>query len=124
MLFLLKDGQGRAIVMAQATTKEDADSFGRRFVPQFCGESVEIEDESRNQAEEFWGVRTVRVPIKLKIKTKRVATVTRCWVRGLELPPEVEEDNLLTEEDRRDLTLDHIGRECSTVIQLEIRKSA
>jgi hypothetical protein len=124
MLFLLKDGKGKAIVMAQATTKEDADMFGRRFVPQFCGDSVEIEDESRSQAEEFWGVRTVRVPIKLKKKAKPVATITRVWVRGLELPAEVKEDNLLTEEDLRDLTLDHIARLCPTVIQLEIRKSA
>ena len=124
MLFLLKDRKGRAVVMAQATSKEDANVFGQRFVPEFCGDSVEIEDESRSQAEEFWGVRTVRVPIKLKKKTKPVATTTRVWVRGLELPPEVEEDNLLTEEDLRDLTLDHIGRMCSTVIQLEIRKSA
>ena len=125
MLFLLKDASGKAIVMAQATSKADADSFGHRFVPEFCGEAVEIESSSRSQAEKLWGVHTVRVPIKLKQQSKKpVATITRVWVRGLELPPELQEENFLTEEDLRDLTLDHIARECSTVIQLEIRKSA
>jgi hypothetical protein len=53
MLFLLKDGQGRPSLWP-GNQQEDADMFGRRFVPQFCGESVELEDESRSQAEEFW----------------------------------------------------------------------
>ena len=44
-------------------------------------------------------------------------TATRIWsvVRG-ELPEEVVADDLLTPEDYRDLTLDHIARTCEVVV--------
>lgn len=43
-------------------------------------------------------------------------------VMGPALPEEVEEADLLTAEDHRDLTLDHIERTCRYVFQLEIVK--
>ena len=46
------------------------------------------------------------------------------WIRGPQLPDEVEEDDLLTPEDHRDLTLDHIARTCKVVVQFQILKRA
>ena len=136
MLFLLKDQRGKALLLAQAPSKEEADEFGRAQVPDFCGESLEIEAESLPHAEEFWGVQTVHVPangartgstvVKAKARTaiKPIMTTTHIWVRGLELPEEVVEDDLLTPEDHRDLALDHIARTSQYVGRLEIRKFA
>ena len=140
MLFLLKDRHGKALLIAQAANKVEADEFGRAYVPDFCGESLQIEAESLPHAEEVWGVRTVHVSagairsgataVKAKTrKTKRVAakpvlTMTHVWVRGLELPEEVVEEDLLTPEDHRDIALDHIARTSQYVGRLEIRKWA
>jgi len=46
------------------------------------------------------------------------------FVLGPELPEEVEADDLLTIEDHRDLTLDHIERVCDFFWKIEIRKSS
>jgi hypothetical protein len=136
VLFLLKDQRGKAILLAQAPSKEEADEFGRAQVPEFCGESLEVDAEDLPRAEEVWGVRTVHIPangaqtgstvVKAKAKTavKPVLTTTHIWVRGLELPEEVVEDDLLTPEDHRDLALDHIARTSQFVGRLEIRKFA
>ena len=137
MLFLLKNQRGKALLIAQATSKLEADEYGRVHVPEFCGESVELESESRSHAEDFWGVRTVQVSeaggqsgstvVKTKVKRralKPVLATSLIVVHGLELPEEVEEDDLLTPEDRRDLALDHIARTSRHVVRLEIRKWA
>lgn len=138
MLFLLKDDQGQALLIADAASQAEADAFGRSQLPHFCGESIEIDTASRDQAEEFWGVRTVRVlnvtmhgtPTATAVaeRTPRkgpgpcpVAVVTRIIVRGLELPEEVEEDDCLTPEDRREIALDHIARTCDLIGKIEIR---
>jgi hypothetical protein len=121
--------------MAQASSKAEADAFGRTHLPEFCGESMEIDMESRDEAEDFWGVRTVRimqVPLdraqrgaRRKIRpAEPPVTFTHIWVRGPELPQDVVEDDLLTPEDHRDLTLDHIARTSDIVAQLEICKWA
>jgi hypothetical protein len=138
VLFLLKDHQGRALLIAQAASKLEADEFGRAQVPDFCGESHPLEVERCEEAEEVWGVRTVRVAsgaahsgatvVKAKTRkqksaiTKPVLTTTLVWVRGLDLPEEVVADDLLTPEDHRDLALDHIARTSRYVGRLEIRK--
>jgi hypothetical protein len=114
--------------MTLATSKPEADAFGRNHLPEFCGDSVEIEMDSRTDAEEFWGVRTVRV-VNLELnptapQPEPTLTASQIWVRGPELPEDVEADGLLTPEDRRDLTLDHIARTCDVVVQMQIRKWA
>jgi hypothetical protein len=120
LLFLLRDDQGRALLIAQAGSKNEADAFGRSWLPDFSGESIEIELASRADAEEFWGVRTVRVGL-VKPHPGTVA-ITQIWVRGPKLPEDVEAAGLLTPEDRRDLTLDHIARTSDVVAHLEIRR--
>jgi hypothetical protein len=137
VLFLLKNGTGKALLIAQAASKAEADEYGRAHVPEFSGDCVELEAESRSDAEEFWGVGTVRVPaaglqtgttmVKAKVKTKAlkpVLTTSVIVVHGLELPEEVVEEDFLTPEDRRDLALDHISRTSEFVGRLEIRKWA
>jgi hypothetical protein len=136
LLFLLKNDQGGALVIAEAATKADADRFGRNCVPGFCGDSLEIEPESQMEAEEFWGVRTVRVatavlrrdnarsPVPAGKCRPLEYTTAHVWVRGLQLPDDVESAGLLTPEDRRDLTLDHIARTCEFVEYVEILKWA
>ena len=131
MLFLLKDDQGRALLMAETGDKTEADTFGRNHLPEFCGESVEIDTASLGDAEEFLGVRTVRlvrVVLNPDARSRRgitpQATVTHLWVRGPRLPDDVESDDLLTPEDRRDLTLDHIARTSALVGRVEILKWA
>jgi hypothetical protein len=137
VLFLLKNGKGKALLIAHAASKAEADEYGRAHVPEFSGDCVELEAESRSDAEEFWGVGTVRVPaaglqtgttmVKAKVKTKAlkpVLTTSVIVVHGLELPEEVVEDDFLTPEDRRDLALDHISRTSEFVGRLEIRKWA
>jgi hypothetical protein len=49
---------------------------------------------------------------------------TAIWVRGPELPEEVEDGGHLTPEDHRDLTLDHIERTSELVARVEILKWA
>jgi len=137
VLFLLKNQRGEALLIAQAASKVEADEYGRTHVPEFCGDSLEIEPESRSHAEEFWGVGTVRVPeaaaqsgttvVKAKVKTKAfkpVLTTSVIVVHGLELPEDLIEGDFLTPEDRRDLALDHIARTSNYVGRLEIRKWA
>lgn len=134
MLFLLKNDQGRALLIAQSGSKDQADRFGRTYLPDFCGESIEIEAASREGAEEFWGVRTVKLVHVLldparrarraKADPKPAALHTTLWVRGPQLPEEVEEARLLTPEDRRDLTLDHMARTSTAIVQLQITKWA
>lgn len=46
------------------------------------------------------------------------------WIRGPQLPVDVEEDGMLTAEDHRDLTLDHIARTSELVATIEILKWA
>ena len=121
MLFLLKDVQGQPLLIAQAGTQAEADAFGRTHFPEFCGESVALDSRGRDDATKFRGVRKVRVPGPAR---PPVAVQTQILVFGLELPEEVEADDLLTPEDRRDLALDHIARTSNFIWQLEIRKSA
>lgn len=135
MLFLLRNHRGTAILIAHAPNKVEADEYGRAHVPDFCGESLELELESRTHAEEFWGVRTVEVSGRQSgataVKTVKAAkqrsplfTMTHVWVRGLELPDGLLDEDFLTDEDRRDLALDHIARTSDFVGRIEIRKSA
>lgn len=135
LLFLLKDGQGRTLLMAQAGSKTEADEWGRNHLPDFCGESIEIDMSARAEIEEQWGVRTVRLVRTLldrdlrleagqRIRRTPAVTFTTIWVKGPELPEEVVSDNLLTPEDHRDLTLDHIARTSDVVAHLEICKWA
>ena len=49
---------------------------------------------------------------------------THILVYGLDLPEDVEADDMLTPEDRRDLALDHIARTSDVIWHLEIRKQA
>jgi hypothetical protein len=49
---------------------------------------------------------------------------TGIWVRGPQLPDDVEQDGLLTAEDHRDLTLEHISRTSDVVARIEILKWA
>jgi hypothetical protein len=139
LLFLLKDHHGHALLIAEAASQAEADAFGRTHLQEFNGESIEIDDTSRRAAEEFWGVRTVRVADVLFETTRTVtalaenkarkqpvrrpaAVSTEVVVHGLGLPEDVEADDLLTPEDRRDLALDHIARTCEFVVHIEIRK--
>ena len=129
MLFLLKDDQGRALLIAETGDKAEADTFGRNHLPEFCGDSIEIDSASRADAQEFLGVRTVRlvrVVLDPGVRSRKGitpgATVTHLWVRGPRLPDDVESDDLLTAEDRRDLTLDHIARTSTLVGHVEILK--
>lgn len=128
VLFLLKDEAGRAILIAQAVSKSAADEYGRTHIPRFCGESIELDPRSGAEAEEFWGVRTVRVsgnPGTTAVKTKPIPasfSFKQVWIHGLELPDDVEEDGLLTPEDRRELALDHISRTSDYVVKIEIVK--
>jgi hypothetical protein len=136
LLFLLRDQRGDALLIAETATKADADRFGRNCVPGFCGDSVEIEPATRAEAEKVWGVRAVRVAravlrherkrttVRTKKRRRPTYTMTHVWVRGPELPDEVESAGLLTQEDRRDLTLDHIARTCEFVESVQILKWA
>jgi hypothetical protein len=141
LLFLLKDDQGRALLIAEAASQAEANAFGRNHLPEFNGNSIEIDEASQEAAEEFWRVRTVRV-LNMLVEGTRPATAvaersarkpparrpvavwTGVVVHGLELPEEVESDDLLTSEDRRDLALDHIARTCEFIVQIEIHKSS
>jgi hypothetical protein len=100
-----------------------------------------VEDELKADAEEFWGVRTVTLmnvpadgqPVASstavaeipKSRRKRVmGMVTYVWVQGLELPADLVGEDMLTDEDRRDLMLDHIARTSDLVGSVEILKWA
>jgi hypothetical protein len=135
LLFLLTDHQGRALLITQTGCKAEADAFGRNHLPSFR-ESIEIDRASHAQAQEFWQVRTVRL-MKVQLNAegrtktssavsepKRGASMKQIWVRGPKLPEEVESDGLLTPEDHRDLTLDHIARTSDVVVRIEITKRA
>jgi hypothetical protein len=136
LLFLLKDGQGQPLLLAQAGSQAEADNFGRNHLPEFCGESVELDVERRAEAAQILGVRSVKVvqvlldPERQPSKSKSLRrsaspiTYTQIWVRGPELPQNVVDDDLLTTEDHRDLTLDHIARTSDVVAHLEICKWA
>lgn len=78
MIFLLKDEHGHALVIAEAATKEEADRFGFRNFPTYCGRSVELDPESRREAELFWSVPSVRVAYQIldpRRKSAKVKTV-------------------------------------------------
>lgn len=128
MLFLLKDANGKALLIADAASKSQASAFGFSHLPGFCGDGVELDPASRAEAEEFWGVRTVRVltlqidPKPRSLAASAITNSTPVLVHGPELPEEVEADGLLTAEDHRDLTLDHIARTCDIVVKMEIFK--
>jgi hypothetical protein len=135
LLFLLKDRQGQPLLIAQAGSKAEADAFGRAHLPDFCGESVEIAMGPRAESEDFWGVRTVRIvqglldtgnrsQVRKRGRRQSPVTFTQIWIRGPRLPQDVIDDNLLTPEDHRDLTLDHIARTSDVVAHLEICKWA
>jgi hypothetical protein len=51
-------------------------------------------------------------------------TISFTWVRGLELPEDVVDDDVLTAEDHRDLALDHIARTSDLIGQIRIVKKA
>ena len=130
MLFLLNDQDGRALLIAESGSKAEADAFGRNHLPEFCGDSVEIDPVSYTDAVEFWGVRTVRLvhmvlnPQHTNQSRPPSGKISFTWVRGPELPQDVVEDNLLTAEDHRDLTLDHIARTSEFIGQIRIVKKA
>lgn len=127
MLFLLTDEQGRGLLMAESTSKNEADRFGRNHLPEFR-ESIEIDEASERDAEEFWEVRKIRlVHVLLDADARRrqtapTKTMSHIWVVGPQLPDDVESDGLLTLEDRRDITLDHIARTSDVVVKIEIIK--
>ena len=129
MLFLLTDEEGRALLIAESGSKAEADAFGRNHLPEFCGDSLEIDPETYTDAVEFWGVRTVRLvdmvlnpDYKNKQRRPPSGNISFTWVRGPELPQDVVEDDLLTAEDHRDLTLDHIGRTSELIGHIRIVK--
>ena len=130
MLFLLNDEDGRVLLIAESGSKAEADAFGRSHLPEFCGESIEIDPGSYTDAVEFWGVRTVRLVHMVlnsqptKHRQPPSGKISFTWVHGPELPQDVVEDNLLTAEDHRDLTLDHITRTSEFIGQIRIVKKA
>jgi hypothetical protein len=132
MLFLLTDDAGHALLIAESGSKAEADTFGRNHLPEFCGESVELDPRSYTEAVEFWGVRTVRLaqmvmnlsPKPSREKRPPAGKISFIWVRGPELPQDVVEEDLLTAEDHRDLTLDHITRTSDVIAQIRIVKRA
>lgn len=130
MLFLLTDEEGRALLIAESGSKAEADMFGRSHVPEFCGDSLEIDPDSYTDAVEFWGVRTVRLvhmllnPSQHKDRRMPSGTISFTWVRGLELPEDVVDDDLLTAEDHRHLAVDHITRTSDLIGQIRIVKKA
>lgn len=115
-------------MIAEAESKADADAFGQANVPQFSGECLELDCRNCTEAEQTWGVLTVLVPPAAatapRSARKPAFVITQVWVRGLELPEEVEQDDVLTPEDRRDLALDHIARTSTFIGRVEIRKWA
>jgi hypothetical protein len=129
MLFLLTDEEGRALLIAESRSKDEADRFGRSHLPEYW-DSIEIDDSTYRQGAESWGVRTVRLvevvpstdqPAKPHLPSAKICL---SWVWGPELPEDVVADNLLTTEDHRDLTLDHIARTSDFVGRLKIVKRA
>ena len=113
--------------MARTMSKDEADAFGRNHLPEFCGDSIEIDTASHADAEEFWGVRTVRL-VRVELHPEKhprkqaTCTVKHLWVRGPKLPDEVEEAGMLTPEDRAELTRDHIARTSDLVGRVEVLK--
>lgn len=116
--------------MAQASNREEADQFGRTYLPEFSGNIIEVDPDVHADAEEFWGVETIRVmrevlnpSLSRARETQKQPTMLplTSWVAGLELPEEVESADLLTADDRKALALDHIERVCKFVGKIEIR---
>lgn len=137
MLFLLTDEKGRALLIAAADNKTQADSFGHNHLPQFCGDSIEIDATCLQDAEEFWNVRTVRLVNKRLDPERRATrtavmepkrpvsfTIRHCWIQGPELPPEILDETMLPAEDRSALAIDHIERTSQFVTKIEIVKWA
>lgn len=109
-------------MIAQASSRARAEAFGYAHFSEFSGDVVEIDPASLEEAQEFWRVETVRlVDHRLDPNT---FTTTHLWVRGPALPPEVEAEGLLTIEDRRALTLDHIERTSKWIGRVQILKWA
>ena len=54
--------------------------------------------------------------------TRLIGTMRYIWVRGPEVPDDVEEDGTLTPEDQWDLTLEHIGRTSDVIGTVRILK--
>ncbi|HET8548908.1 MAG TPA: hypothetical protein VFL57_12920, partial [Bryobacteraceae bacterium] len=102
VLFWLKDYQGHLII-ARTCSKENANAFGQTQPPEFCPESTELDETSRQEAGELWG-----------------GLAKHTWVSGPALPGDVEAGGLLTVEDHRDLTLDHIERTSAVIGQVTI----
>jgi hypothetical protein len=91
--------------------------------PEYLGDSIEIDMAKRLESEKSWRMRTVHVGRTSGGDSRTPPIIfTRLWVRGPRLPDEVESDDNLTLEDRRDLTLDHIARTSDVVAHLEICK--
>ena len=127
MLFLLTDQEGRALLIAETGTKDEADRFGRNHLPEYR-DSIEIDFRSDTQAAEFWGVRTVKL-VQMVLNPDQPAEcrgssvkMSFTWVRGPALPEDVVADDLLTPDNLRDLTLDHIARLSDFMCKLEIVK--
>jgi hypothetical protein len=97
---------------------------------------------SRADAEEFWQVRTVRL-VNVRLNPARQSTATAVADRrvdsravpateavrlhlvfGLDLPDDLDEEGLLTPEDRAAVALDHIERTSDVVVRFEIQKFA
>ena len=107
---------------------------GKFDVPLFRDQSIEIDIEGRENDEELEEAvmsdsprRSLKSSIgqtDAKPKSRPTFTATHIWVRGPQLPVEVVEDGLLTPEDHRDLTLDHIARTSELVAQVQITKWA
>lgn len=55
------------------------------------------------------------------LKDEQKLNIRHLWVRGPQLPDEVVDDDLLTPDDHRDLTLDHIERTSELIGRIEIR---
>lgn len=55
------------------------------------------------------------------VKDEQKLTIRHLWVRGPQLPDDIVDNDLLTPDDHRDLTLDHIERTSSIVGRISIR---
>jgi hypothetical protein len=127
MLFLLTDEQGRALLIAESGSRDEADRFGRNHLPEYR-DSIEIDYGTYSRAPELWRVRTVRlvqVVLNPDLRTEHhlpAAMMSVTWVRGPELPEDIVAGGALTTEDLCELTRDHIARTSAFVVQLQIVK--
>lgn len=81
MLFLLKDEDGRPLVIVQANSDADADRFGLRNLPTYCGRRTELDPASQREAEEFWNVSSVRVMYQQLDPTRKPAATATAELR-------------------------------------------